>query len=72
MSQRQFLPLDEDSRECDQEFNLTTMSAIDYLKQVRFERKKIPQVVTVHPLRDSEASSSSDQQQEVKPISNVL
>lgn len=58
MSQRQFLPLDEGSHDCEQEFNLISMSAMDYLKQVRFERKKIPQVVTVHPLRNSEAIAS--------------
>lgn len=53
MSQRQFLPLDEDSREpVDQEFNLTTMTPAEYLRQVRFERKNIPQVVRVAPLRD--------------------
>lgn len=58
MSQRQFLPLDEDSLDSELEYNLSTMSAMDYLKQVRFERKNIPQVVTVHPLRVLEASTS--------------
>jgi Survival motor neuron (SMN) interacting protein 1 (SIP1) len=51
--------LDEDSLESEREFDLSAMSAMDYLKQVRSERKKIPQVVTVHPLRESEASASS-------------
>ena len=50
MSQRQFLPLDEDSMDTDREFNLNEMTAMEYLKQVRFERRTIPQVVTVHPM----------------------
>ena len=50
MSQRQFLPVDEDSMDTDREFNLNEMTAMDYLKQVRFERRTIPQVVTVHPM----------------------
>lgn len=47
MSQRLFIPFDEDSIENEQEFNLISMTALDYLKQVRFERRKIPQVVSV-------------------------
>lgn len=50
MTQRQFLPLDEDSIDTEREFDLNSMSAMEYLKQVRFERKTIPQVVTVHPM----------------------
>ena len=61
MSQKQFLPIDDDSLDaCEQEFDLSTMSATDYLKQVRFERKKIPQVVTVHPLRAEEPETDSN------------
>lgn len=63
MSQRQFLPLDEDSIDCEREFDLSTMSAISYLKQVRLERKKIPQVVTVHPLRNSEPATSENKEE---------
>lgn len=58
MSQRQFIPLDEDSLDCEREFDLTKMSAMDYLKGVRFERKTIPQVVTVHPLRITTSSDT--------------
>lgn len=47
MSQRLFIPLDEDSLDCEREFDLTKMSAMEYLKGVRFERKTIPQIVTV-------------------------
>lgn len=47
MSQRLFIPFDEDSIENEQEFNLISMTALDYLRQVRFERRKIPQVVSV-------------------------
>lgn len=50
MSQRQCLPIDDDSSESEQEFDLSKMSAIDYLKQVRYERKKLPPIVTVHPM----------------------
>lgn len=68
MSQRQFLPLDEDSIEVEQEFDLHRMTAVMYLKQVRFERKMIPQVVTVHPLIRSEPTFAavSESKQEVK------
>lgn len=61
MSQRQCLPLD-DSSDSEQElkFDLTNMDSTTYLKQVRNERKKIPQIVTVHPMRFSQPSS--DQQ----------
>jgi gem associated protein 2 len=61
MSQRQFLPLDEDSMDIEREFNLENMSAMDYLKQVRFERKTIPQVVTVHPMVNSGQAVHSEQ-----------
>lgn len=53
MSQRQCLPVNDNadaSPESEQEFELLNMSAVNYLKQVRFERRKIPQIVTVHPL----------------------
>ncbi|CRL03075.1 CLUMA_CG016533, isoform A [Clunio marinus] len=53
MSQRQCLPVD-DSSDSDHEFDLTKMTALDYLKKVRCERKKIAQVVTVHPMRNGE------------------
>ena len=58
MSQRQFFPFEEDSIEIEREFNLATMSANDYLKQVRLQRKRIPQVVTVHPLIRLEPAKS--------------
>jgi hypothetical protein len=66
MSQRQFLPVDEDSMDTEREFNLNEMSAMDYLKQVRFERKTIPQVVTVHPMVNSDAGSSTGNHSEVR------
>lgn len=50
MSQRQCLPIDDSSSDNEQDFDLSNMSALDYLKQVRFERKTIPVVVTVHPM----------------------
>lgn len=60
--QRQFLPLDEDSREpIDQEFNLSTMTPESYLKQVRLERKNIPQVVRVAPLCSERTEESLPQ-----------
>jgi hypothetical protein len=67
MSQRQCLPVDDDdSPMSDEEFDLSKMSAIDYLKQVRFERRKIPQIVTVHPMRSSESSSTFDRPETVR------
>lgn len=66
MSQRQFLPLDEDSMDIEREFNLSEMSAMDYLKQVKFERKTIPQVVTVHPMVNPQLEASPEQHPEVR------
>ena len=62
MAQRPFLPVDEDSldNEIEREFDLDKMSANDYLKQVIFERKKIPQVVTVHPMRSNDDMASEN------------
>lgn len=49
MSQRQFFSIsDDDDDDDDVEFNLSTMSAMDYLKCVRLERKQIPEIVTIN------------------------
>lgn len=70
MSQRQCLPLD-DSSENEQEFDLSSMSAIEYLKQVRYERKTIPQVVTVHPMVNLQAAEPTELDEVEKFIKNV-
>lgn len=64
MSQRQFLPLPDDvgSSDSEHEFDLSNMSALEYLKQVRFERRKIPEVVTI---QNNYTKSTSEQHQEV-------
>lgn len=61
MSQRQCLPIDDSSSDTEQEFDLSKMSALEYLKKVRFERKNIPMVVTVHPMLSSQISDPEPQ-----------
>lgn len=52
MSQRQCLPIEEDEEEVDsdQDFDMNNDSAAKYIQKVRFERNRIPQIVTVHPM----------------------
>lgn len=47
MSQRQCLPLDEDSSNSDQDFDMDNDSAAKYLKKVISQRNRIPQIVSV-------------------------
>lgn len=72
MSQRQFIPLDEDSLDCEREFDLTKMTAMDYLKGVRFERKILPQVVTVHPFQSQEASEHTTQSESSSKVRSMF
>lgn len=57
MSQRQFFSISDDEEEGggqDVEFDLSTMTAMDYLKRVRSERKKIQEIVTVARVETAE------------------
>lgn len=57
MSQRQFFSISDDEEECDAEFDLSTMTAMDYLKRVRYERKQIQEIVTVRIEKAEEADN---------------
>lgn len=50
MTQRQCLPIDdelyEESSDSEIEYDVTQITALKYLKKVRIERSKIPQIVT--------------------------
>jgi hypothetical protein len=47
MSQRQCLPVDEDeSTDSELNFDLSNISAAEYLRKVRSERKKVAEIVT--------------------------
>lgn len=74
MSQRQCLPLDEDDEDNDDqssddemEYDVTQLSAIKYLKKVRSERNRIPEIVTSSsiPPQIEIPTSSSEMKQKV-------
>lgn len=65
MSQRQCLPLDEDeddqSTDSEMDYDVSQLSALKYLKKVRAERRKIPEIVsTTIPAKYEVTSSSND------------
>lgn len=65
MSQRQCLPLDEDeddqSTDSEMDYDVSQLSALKYLKKVRNERRRIPQIVsTTIPAKYEVTSSSND------------
>lgn len=66
MSQRQCLPLDEESSASDQDFDMDNDSAAKYLKKVISQRNRIPQIVSVAPMMVHREIEESPTTEEIK------